>query len=228
MNIYFSFLGEGKFVENETEPKVDFFTLQKNKEQQEFNNNELSEKSKQSFFLNKIHSKGNLENDDKYHMDKINVSKLKKSIQDFKRNKIELGDIRRMLKIIKEKVKEISDDRNQVIADKINLENNYDSLAIKFNKLHYKNRDYFTTKDKISGNMKIDNAIYTSNSSKIKPCLGIVNTEKNLDEMIFELENKFSFIKIENGILTEKIDNVDELIVVDDIKNKVILLFFIK
>ena len=221
-----SFLGEGKFIEDINEASVNFFTLREIKEQLKISNNEsseLSEKAKQFHFLNKINSISNLQNDNYNCKNKGRASKIRKVIQDIKINKLELGNIERVLKNNKEMIKEISDDRNQLIADKINLENNFDSLAIKFNKLQDKNREYFTAKDKISKYLNLENASLNNYNSPVKPFFGIVNTEKNLDELIYELENKFAFIKLENGILNEKIDNVDEAIEVNEIKIKVIL-----
>lgn len=229
-DIYLGYLGEGKLLENENKKKVNFFTLKKNLYHLDFQDNkvsDLNEKLKQSYFIYQINSISNLQNDFNKNKSKNKVSEIKKTIQDLERKNLEFTNIERMLNNKKVELKEISDDRNQLIANKINLENNFDSLAIKFNKLQDKNREYFTSKDKISKNLKLDNTSFNSNNSPVKPCFGIVITEKNLDELIYELENKFAFIKIENGILSEKIDNVDEAIEVNEIKKKVTLFLYL-
>jgi hypothetical protein len=220
----FSFLGESINLENFA--KINFFTLEGKKGVQEWfiKSNEANlqiEKKKQLNFPDKISPIGNLNYGVFISKNEEKTCRIRKLIHDLKSNMLGSKNYESLIKIKKENLNEISYDRTQLIADKINLENNFDSLAIKFNKLNVKNKEFFRAKDKFSNNLTLNDPNLNSNYFSKKRCFAIVNSEKNLDELIYELENKFAYFKLENGILNEKIDYIDESIEINQMKKKV-------
>lgn len=221
------FNDSSKIIEEENDysaKKINYFCFNEKKEIEReliLNNNNESQNFQKSNLLKNLKSIGNLNNNFLNAKNNGKLLEMRKTIEEINKNKIEIEKIQNLISRRKENVKEIADDRNQLIADKINLENSFDCLAIKYNKMQEKSKEYFTVKEKNSQNLNINYVSFSSILSFGKQNCNIVNTEKNLDELIYELENKLAYVKIENGMLYEKIDSVDEVLQTNDFKNKV-------
>jgi len=223
-----------KSHEKDIERELNFnnFSYIENAENEEIykakRDNQSTYNQKHINIFDKINPIKNLENE--FTKKKINdkLSHMLNSLKKMKLNALEIVALEKKIYETKENLKEISDDRNQVIADKINLENSFNSLLMKYNKIKEKNKDYYSVKEKNSKSLNLEGIKPSINkSSPVKNNSSIVNTEKNLDELIYELENKFAFVKMENGIILEKMDSVDESLKLNEISNNVKLKFYL-
>ncbi len=204
-------------------------------EKKEFTNDSNMNNSKCSNANQKIHNSnnkinliGNLSNNS--HLDCKNqkrIFEIKKNLEEIKKNKREFYTIKNLICKNREKFKEIISDRNELIADKINLENKYDCLVIKYNKILEKIKNYFTAKEKHSNNLNINQMSFSSVLSFGNHIHNVVNTEKNLDDLIYELEIKLAYVKIENGMIWEKNYSMDDVFHNYKLINSVIKLLFL-
>ena len=141
----------------------------------------------------------------------------------------------------KENFLNIADDRNHLIAAKINLEVKINSwereLERYFSSKGYESnlspnfnlkKENMSMREKNTKDIKIEYVSFNSSISNFskKDFEPPVNTDLNTDELIHDLEGKLAMIKVENCIEMEKCDNIESEIEVNLLSIKVLIRYF--
>lgn len=160
-----------------------------------------------------------IENQELYDNVEISLNKVKEY-------KMKLIEENKKDKEIKSELKEIKNARNKLIAEKVVLSNELDFIKSSNHFIHSKlSTDKLDTKAfQDLQNDRNDRERKGNLTSQMKSLTESVPTE--YDSVIDELENKLSYLKLENSKFFENIDYLNDEYVENEEKNKVSVLFF--